>query len=150
MIYRDYLPHDCSRLKQMVFALYEEDSEGESITEAKVDATIDKFSNVPGRGKIVIFQKEDNIIGYSLLVFYWSNEYGGEILFIDELYVLPEFRKRGVSTGFIKYLEKEYSESAKIIQLEITPTNENAKRLYSNLGFERCKNTHYLLRNTFG
>lgn len=67
--------------------LYKEDLVDEQITDEKISKTIRELDNNPRRGKIIIFEKASIVIGYVILIFYWSNEFGGDILQIDELYV---------------------------------------------------------------
>lgn len=68
--------------------------------------------------------------GYALLVPYWSNELGGLVCRIDEMYVRPLARGRGrgsdlltqVSTGAIGF-----GDSTVALQLEVSPSNSRAQ-----------------------
>ena len=97
----------------------------------------------PKRGKIIVFAKENTIIGYSILIFYWSNEYGGVVLHIDELYVKPEHRGGGVATKFFRYLLRS-QQSVVALQLEVTPSNKRALNYYNRLGFKKARNLHLI------
>jgi hypothetical protein len=44
------------------------------------------------------------LLGYALLIPYWSNEFGGVLLFVDELFVLREVRNRGIGHSFFRFL----------------------------------------------
>ena len=78
-------------------------------------------------------------IGYAVLIPYWSNEYGGDVLHIDELYVKPDYRGRGIATRFIKQILGS-KHGAVAFQLEVTPTNTRAENYYRKLGFRKSKN----------
>jgi len=130
----------------MVHELYEEDPSTKPITEKKIWQTIGELHNNPKKGKIVVFTKENLIIGYSILIFYWSNEYGGEVLHIDELYVKPEHRGHGVSTKFFRSLLRS-EHGAVALQLEVTASNKKALDYYKRLGFKKTRNLH-LIRTT--
>jgi GNAT superfamily N-acetyltransferase len=41
------------------------------------------------------------VVGYALLMSFWSNEYGGELCNVDELYVQPAQHGRGLSTELL-------------------------------------------------
>ena len=84
------------------------------------------------------------LCGYALLVSFWSNEFGGEICAIDELYVEPEFRGRGFATQFIQRLARGNSpiwlRRTAVITVEAYRTNPRARALYERLGFEVSPN----------
>lgn len=65
----------------------------------------------------------------------YSHECGGMVLWIEEIYIAPEFRGNGLGKEFFDYLETEYK-SVSRFRLELEPGNEKAERLYRRLGFE--------------
>ena len=123
--------------------LYHEDPSTEKITDKKISLTFRELSNDPNRGRIVVFEKAKAIIGYALLIPYWSNEYGGNILHIDELYVKPEHRERGIATSFLKRMLLAKHEAV-ALQLEVTPTNRRVRNYYRKFGFKKSKNLHLI------
>lgn len=82
-----------------------------------------------------MFDMDNQTVGYALLSKTYSNEAGGMVLWLEELYILEEYRGKGLAREFFKFLE-EISKDYSRIRLELTPSNINAKRLYSNVGFE--------------
>jgi ribosomal protein S18 acetylase RimI-like enzyme len=106
--------------------------------------TLAEFIANPIRGAIAVLQMKNKPCGYALLVSFWSNEFGGEICAIDELYVEPEFRGRGFATQFIKGLARGDSpiwpRRTAMITLEAYRTNPRAKALYERLGFQVSPN----------
>lgn len=141
---RLYNELDYTEVNKMIMALYFEDSEGESMNSTKIDRTIDALYNNPDKGEILVLESHGEIVGYSIVVFQWSNEYGGDVVNIDELYVKPSFRSMGIGTDFIKYLMEKYQDN--LIVLEVTPSNNRAYDYYSLLGFEDVVNKHMILK----
>jgi len=82
----------------------------------------------------LIFECEGKAAGYALLVKTWSQEAGGLTVWIDELYVLPEFRGGGIAKVFFSQL-KQIVPAARY-RLEIEPDNIRAEKLYRSMGFE--------------
>ena len=82
----------------------------------------------------LIFEKDSKCAGYALLCKTWSQEAGGKTVWIDELYVLPEFRGQGIGHEFFAKLRE--IEPAARYRLEIEPDNARAKALYESMGFE--------------
>lgn len=57
----------------------------------------------------------------------------GERMELDDLYILPEYRGRGIGTAV---MEKCCAETEKPVYLYVFRRNEGAVRLYRRLGFE--------------
>lgn len=144
--FKKYSTNDYKELLEMINDLYNEDPEGQQMDEYKVNATISESINNPQKLNIIMFAKDNKIIGYSIFVYYWSNEYGGNILNIDELYVKKEFRNQGVSTYFFSFIEK--MDNIVAFQLETTPSNQRALNYYEQLGFKQSMNTHLIKSKT--
>lgn len=144
MNFRAYKYSDFSELNSMIHALYREDPSNEPITDIKISKTVRELRKNPIKGRIVIFEKDGVTIGYSILIFYWSDEYGGDILHIDELYVKPEHRHCGVATSFFKHVSRIFRDRIVAVQLEVTPSNSKAMNYYRKLGFEESVNRHLI------
>lgn len=84
----------------------------------------------------IMFRSDDKtkIYGFALLALTYSNEAGGMVVWLDEIYVKPQYRCRGITGEFFKFIEKEYSDAARI-RLEAEPDNERAAKLYARNGF---------------
>ena len=82
----------------------------------------------------LIFEIDGETAGYALLVNTWSQEAGGKAVWIDEIYVLPEYRGRGIAKDFFPQL-KQLVPAARY-RLEIEPDNIRAETLYKRAGFE--------------
>ncbi len=133
---------DPAELEEMIEGLYAEDPEGEPISHTKIQSTIQELTRYPEKGRVVIFKAESDIVGYALIIFYWSNEYGGNILHIDELYVKKAWRNQGIATQFFAALPLAEMPSVKALQLEVTPSNLHAQTYYERLGFQASTNVH--------
>ena len=139
--FRPFRLSDYSELRQMMHELSREGPSTERVTDRKISLTVRELQNNPKRGRIIVFEKDSSIIGYAVLIFYWSNEYGGNILHIDELYVKPEHRGRGVATSFFKKI-LGMNHSVGAFELEVTPANTRAMNYYHKLGFKKSQNVH--------
>lgn len=140
IVFRPYKKSDSSSLYSMINKLYEEDPGYAKIDDSKISNTIHELTKHKEKGKIFIFKSEEKLIGYSILINYWSNEYGGNILVIDEIYILPKYRQKGYGKTFLKHLIKENNKTSKGIQLEVGKKNKKAYQLYKNFGFSEIDN----------
>lgn len=90
----------------------------------------------PRFGRLVLIESGDAIAGYMILGFGFSLEFGGRDAFIDELFVLPQWRGRGLGTGAVEYAcELCRVEGMESLHLEADHSNERAHKLYLGLGF---------------
>lgn len=98
------------------------------------------------RGRCIVLEIKSEIVGYALLVSFWSNELGGEICNIDEIFIRSPFRGQGFFSHLVKSILNEkylWPNCPKAIELEVTPNNHNARDLYLHLGFKPVKNMQY-------
>lgn len=133
--YRPYQPEDERVLIPLVLDLYGDDISGKPMTEQKIRNTIATLAAKPDLGSILMIETGDETVGYAILINFWSNEYGGIMLNIDELYVAPQHRGKGFATGFIRHLTETRYNEAVALQLEVSTKNHSARRLYNSLGF---------------
>lgn len=128
---------------QLVHTYYAEDH-GVELNENFSRTTFQTLLQDTTKGQIILFEYEHKVAGYALIIPFWSNEYGGTLATIDELYVLPAARQRGIARYFFQWL-KVAQPDAVGFQLEVQPHNHAALRLYQKLGFERDENVHLLI-----
>ncbi len=84
----------------------------------------------------LVMTDKDNILGYVLLSFTYSNEVGGMVVWIEELYVKEAYRNQGFGKQALDWIIKEYKETTKRFRLEVTEENKGAKKLYRSFGFD--------------
>ena len=73
--------------------------------------------------------------GYAICALSASQEGCGRILWLDELFIKPEFRGKGLGRKFFEFLER--GDGYDFIRLEVEPDNERALKLYRSLGYKQ-------------
>jgi GNAT superfamily N-acetyltransferase len=124
----------------MMQALYAEDEPATPVDPRRFPSTIEYLLREPGRGRVVLFIEDVCLRGYALLIPYWSNEFGGTLLFVDELFVIPAARNRGIGHKFFEFLARERPFDAVAVALEVSPENRQARKFYESLGFHLRRN----------
>ncbi len=124
----------------MCLALNLDDPGRYSVTPAQVRRTLSLLRKQPWRGRAVVCEGGRKVVGYALLISFWSNELGGELCTIDELFVLAEHRGRGLGSSLIEQLatgkRSLWPGKPTALTLEVMARNRRARALYERLGFE--------------
>jgi len=124
---------------RMMRELYETDAPDLGVDFAKFPATIERLLGEPSRGRIVLAMSDGAVAGYALLIPYWSNEFGGIVVLLDELLVEQQFRGQGIGRAFLRFLDEHRPFEAVALALEVSPKNAAARALYESMGFEERK-----------
>lgn len=135
---------DLTRTEEVVLMmeeLYREDPSDGPVDGGRFHETLRYLVNHPARGQVVLFLISDILCGYALLVPYWSNEFGGTIVCIDELFVKLESRKQGIARSFFDFIEKTRPFDSVNAELEVTPSNRSARSFYEGIGFRNRVNS---------
>jgi ribosomal protein S18 acetylase RimI-like enzyme len=91
----------------------------------------------PAVGKAWIFCDGVAPVGYVVLTFGYSFEYLGRDAFIDELYVQPQYRRQGIGSQAMAFVEERARElGVHAIHLEVDHGNDPALGLYRRGGYE--------------
>jgi GNAT superfamily N-acetyltransferase len=137
-MWRDARPTDDEAIARLCSALNAEDPGPEPVPTANMLRTLRELRSAPLRGRAVVLEIDGEVGGYALLISFWSNELGGEVCVVDELYVTPERRGNRYATNLLEALSarrEAWVESAVALALETTPDNARARRLYERVGF---------------
>lgn len=133
---------DRAAITAMCMALYAEDPGLSAMTPAQIHRTLDAFAHQPLRGQAVVLElAPGDLLGYALLVPFYSNEQGGLSCDVDELYVLPTHRSLGLGSSLFPAIESGTFGPFIAISLITTPENLRARRLYERLGFRTIGTT---------
>lgn len=132
---RDFIQEDKPTLLAMVADFYNSDAVSHPIPAEHFahcfDMIIAKSPFV--RGLTILHNEE--ILGYCQLSFTYSSEADGIVVLIEEIYIKPECRGKGIAHQIFGFVENEYKNSAKRLRLECSKANPKAYALYSRLGY---------------
>jgi ribosomal protein S18 acetylase RimI-like enzyme len=88
-------------------------------------------------GKVWLILEQQKPAGYVVLTLGFSFEYHGREAFIDELYVEPEHRRKGLGRQAMEFsAERAREMGVHAIHLEVDHGNEPALELYRRDGYE--------------
>lgn len=120
---------------RLAHEFYRSDAVDHTIPDDFISRTADAVLAGTPYAAIYMLEQDGQLAGYALLALTWSQEAGGLAVWIEELYVLPQFRGQGLGSAFFRELEGLYPSAARF-RLEIEPDNLRARALYAKMGFE--------------
>lgn len=137
---------DAEELTNLSMLLYQEIPSRKDRAENKIVATIRFYEENPNMGAVLMIENPETVIGYAIVFRFWSDEYGGLMLGMDELFIRREFRGRFVASQFIHSLMDAEKQDPCFagMELEAHPGNAVAAGFFENAGFERNHNQLYL------
>lgn len=136
-------PTDIDRLLPMVAAFHA--FEGIEATEAHRRAALLPLLEGSPHGAIWFIGPRLSPVGYVVVTFGWSVEFGGLDGFIDELFIRAAVRGRGMGSEALRALVATLAESGlRALHLEVAADNHTARRFYGRLGFEARDRYHLM------
>ena len=82
--------------------------------------------------------------GYLYITLCYSAEVGGRCVFLEEIYLTPEFRGQGLGRKIMDWIVSEYP-GARRFRLEVNQVNRGAIRLYEKAGYQYLRYEQMIL-----
>ncbi|MBR2446305.1 MAG: GNAT family N-acetyltransferase [Clostridia bacterium] len=101
----------------------------DEIFAADVDACLSDSPYLEG----YVFEDDGVLQGYAMVAKSFSTEFGKPCMWLEDIYVAPEFRDRGIGSAFMSFIQNKYPDA--IFRLEVEPENERAVHVYEKCGF---------------
>jgi ribosomal protein S18 acetylase RimI-like enzyme len=133
--YRMPRPEDIPVLVDLVERFHAETRTRLHVGQREVLATLKELNQHRRAGSWFVFEKDEEVVGYCLIANCWSNGLGGTVLHVDELYVRPGRRGRGIAADFLGLLAKVAPGDAAAIRVELPAVNRRAQGLLRRLGY---------------
>jgi diamine N-acetyltransferase len=132
---RDAKPPDLPALLRMMRSLAEQPPVI-AFDDDEVRGALEKFLSDADLGRAWLLWLGEKPVGYVILTLGYSFEFRGRDGFVDELYIEPEFRRRGLGRRAMEFLERKARElGVNAMHMEVDRGNEAAAELYRRAGY---------------
>ncbi len=119
------------------------ETESLKLDEDKIRAGVDGLFAKPQFGFYVVAEFEGKVAGGLMITYEWSDWRNKVYWWIQSVYVLPEFRGRGIYRGLYEGVKRLGRESDCCgFRLYVERSNQIAQEVYKKLGMEE---SHYLM-----
>jgi GNAT superfamily N-acetyltransferase len=127
---------DAAILLSLMRAMQEDDPWSVPFEEDRVRTAVEHLLANPGFGQAWLVREDGRIVGYAVMSFDYSLEYGGRNAWVDEIFIAKEARGKGLGERVMDFVERAAREAGvTAIHLEVNPGNK-AITLYRRHGFE--------------
>lgn len=100
----------------------------------------------PFFGAVWVFRLDRRAVGYLVVTHGYSLEFGGRDAFVDEVYIRPEMRGRGLGTQALRIAEEHCRrQGIGALHLEVERENPRARALYERSGY-KAHDRHLMTR----
>ncbi len=145
MIFRKIEERDVAAYIEMATDFYSSPAVLHSIPQKHIEDTAKTVLCGTPFADIYVFEEAGCLVGYGLLALTHSQEAGGTVCWLEEIYTKPAVRGKGVGGAFIEFI-KENVPAARY-RLEVEPDNMRVKALYRRHGFSEMGYESYVLEN---
>ena len=121
---------------EMVKSFYNSEAVCHEIPLSHIEAAFDEMMRSDVYMEGFMLESDGKTAGYANIAKTFSCEGGGLTVWVEEIFILPQFRCRGLGRELFAFLEQHYGSSLARMRLEVIDENERAAKLYKSLGFE--------------
>lgn len=133
MTIRKITPSDRSEYFNMAREFYSSDAVMHDVGEENISAAFEEYLRSDVYAECFILEDGGIAVGYGQISKTFSQEAGGLVIWLEELFIKKNFRGKGYGKAYFDFIFKNYP--AKRYRLEVEKENEGAVRLYKSLGF---------------
>lgn len=121
---------------EMADEFYHSDAVLHPIPRSYIENTADEALRGGTYTDIYMICYKEETAGYAVTAKTYSQEAGGYVIWIEELYIKEEFRSKGLGREFFSYIERKAEGFAARLRLEVEADNKRAVSLYERLGYQ--------------
>lgn len=141
---RKITENDKAKYMEYVNIFYNSDAVLHPVPKENFENTFNELMSSSAYAECFMLEEENKPVGYCLIAKTFSQEAGGMVIWIEELYVEPDYRSKGIGTKVFDFLKANYPE-AKRLRLEAEEENERAIALYKRLGFTELEYKQFII-----
>jgi len=134
--YRMLQQPDVPAFLALVGARHRDDPPGWNLPQEQILATFRELQRNKDRGTLFVFEQGLVLVGYAVLINYWSNRLGGLALVVDEMYVDPQRGDPELPGDFLKLLAHVAPPEVRALRVAADARDRSARGALRELGFK--------------
>jgi GNAT superfamily N-acetyltransferase len=120
------------------------ETEGKRLDTQILQSGVEAVFRDERKGFYVVAENDGEIIGGLMVTFEWSDWRNAWFWWIQSVYILPDFRGRGIYRGLYEFVKQQARENKDVcgFRLYVERENVKAQKVYKKLNMEE---SHYLM-----
>ncbi len=135
MSIRSITSEDRETYLELVKEFYQSDAVLHPVPMRNAETTFDEALSSDRYAECFIVEHDARAVGFALVAKTFTQEAGGLVVWLEELYIRPQFRNLGLGRGAMAALLARYPQAMRF-RLEVAPDNARVMALYRSMGFE--------------
>ncbi|HUP58871.1 MAG TPA: GNAT family N-acetyltransferase [Thermoanaerobaculia bacterium] len=137
MQYRDATPADADAIIEFQLAMARE-TEDLALDRDILTRGVHAVFADPSHGRYYVAEANGEVVASLMITYEWSDWRNGTVWWIQSVYVVPAFRRRGVYAGLYAHVRGLVASEPAIrgIRLYVDNRNVGAQEVYARLGME--------------
>ena len=140
LLIRDAEPTDLATIVRFNAAMALE-TEGLELDESRLVPGVQALLTDRNKGRYFIAEEDDTIVGQTMITLEWSDWRNGFWWWIQSVYILPEWRRKGVFRALYEHVSTEAQKAGNAVGLRLYVDSDNttAHETYKSLGMEASR-----------
>ena len=132
---REANPADADAIVQFQLEMAKE-TENIELDRPTVEKGVAAVFDDPDKGTYYVAEHEEKVIASLLTTYEWSDWRNGTVLWVQSVYVVKEYRRKGVFSAIYQHVKNKVlnDESLKGIRLYVEHNNNRAQAVYTKSG----------------
>src|SRR5437879_1124090 len=131
---------ECARLLVAQFAEHKVEASAERLARVLEDVVVDGT-----RGFLMLAGDDGRVVGVAYVATILSAEHCGPVAWLEELYVKPKHRSRGIGTALVTAILEHARQTGMVaMDLEIDAGHRRAASLYRRFGFRPLERSRWV------
>jgi GNAT superfamily N-acetyltransferase len=134
---RKALPEDAGDIVKLIKALAEFEREPDAVKTTEVDVLKHGFNEDPGLNyfECLMAEWEGKVVGFALYFFTYSTWEGRPGLYLEDIFILPEYRRHSIARGLMVELARVAMEKECVrLEWRVLDWNVDAIDFYKSVG----------------
>jgi ribosomal protein S18 acetylase RimI-like enzyme len=115
------------------------ETEHRELPPGRVTRGVEGLLSERSRGQYYLAEAHGRVVGQLLITYEWSDWRNGNFWWIQSVYVVPDFRGKGVFKALYRHVEALAVAASDVcgLRLYVEADNENAQKTYAKLGMSK-------------